>query len=177
MSEALTIPGVEVGVWQVRNRFSAAAAALADRHYSRRHSSNQVGGVGRVLILVTPCERALWVTKWPLAEAPYDGLNAYRCSYFRNEGAGLSSELIVAAMELTCERWGEPPADGWVTWVNRSKVASVNPGYCFKQAGWWIDREYRHRELVRLRAGEQASATRRREDLTPNGQTESSGPR
>jgi hypothetical protein len=150
--EALTIPGIEQGVWQIRNRFSPAAAALADRHYSRRHSSNQVGGVGRVLVLTTPCERALWVTKWPLAGEPWDGLDAYRCSYFRNEGAGLASDLIVDAMELTVERWGEPPADGWVTWIDRTKVKSANPGYCFKRAGWWLDRVYIHKRLVRLRA-------------------------
>lgn len=149
---ALTIPGVEAGVWQVRNRFDAAAAALADRHYCRRHSSNQVGGVGRVLVLVTPCERALWVTKWPKAGEPWDGLDAYRCSYFRNEGAGLSSGLILEAMRLTVERWGDPPAHGWVTWCDKTRIESTNPGYCFKRAGWILDKTYRHRRLVRLTA-------------------------
>lgn len=148
--EALTIPGVESGVWQIRNRFDAAAAALADRHYCRRHASPQVGGVGRVLVLVTPCERALWVTKWPKAGEPWDGLDAYRCSYFRNEGAGLASDLILDAMRLTIDRWGEPPEDRWVTWVDTRKVESPNPGYCFKQAGWWRDRTYEHRYLDRL---------------------------
>lgn len=150
MSEALTIPGVESGVWQVRNRFDAAAASIADRHYCRRHSSNQVGGVGRVLVLVTPCERALWVTKWPEAGKPWDGLDAFRCSYFRNEGAGLASDLILEAMRLTIDRWGEPPADRWVTWVDTRKVQSANPGYCFKRAGWTRDRTYEHRYLHRL---------------------------
>jgi hypothetical protein len=164
MNVALTIPGVEAGTWQIRNRFDVAAAALADRHYCRRHPSNQVGGVGRVLVLTTPCERALWVTKWPFKGQPWDGLDAYRCSYFRNEGAGLSSALIRAAMTLTAERWGEAPADGWVTWCDRSKIASANPGYCFKQAGWWLDRAYKHKRLVRLRAalvveGEQEKPT------------------
>lgn len=148
--EALTLPGIDSGIWQVRNRFDQAAAALADRHYCRRHSSNQVGGVGRVLVLVTPCERALWVTKWPKAGEPWDHLDAYRCSYFRNEGAGLASELILEAMRLTVACWGEPPADRWVTWVDTRKVASANPGYCFKQAGWQRDRTYQHRYLHRL---------------------------
>jgi hypothetical protein len=149
---ALTIPGVEAGVWQVRNRFDAAAAALADRHYSRRHQANQVGGVGRVLVLVTPCERGLWVTKWPKAGEPWDHLDAWRCSYFRNEGAGLASDLILEAMRLTAELWGAPPLDEWVTWVDGRKIASANPGYCFKQAGWWRDRTYQHPHLIRLRA-------------------------
>jgi hypothetical protein len=151
----MTLPGVEVGIWQVRNRFDLAARLLADRHYSRRPDkigSNQLGGVGRALVLVTPCERALWVTRWPIAGAPWDGLDAFRCSYFRNEGAGLSSFLIREAMDLTVQMWGDPPADGWVTWVDTRKVASINPGFCFKQAGWTLDREWKHRHLIRLRA-------------------------
>jgi hypothetical protein len=82
----------------------------------------------------------------------YDHLNAYRNSYFHNEGAGLSSELIIEAMLLTIRLWGEPPADGWVTWIDTRKVASANPGYCFKRAGWWLDRTWSHRYLIRLRA-------------------------
>lgn len=146
------MPGIDGGVWQIRNRFDPAAAALADRHYCRRHSSNQVGGVGRVLVLVTPCERALWVTKWPKAGQPWDGLDAYRNSYFRNEGAGLSSDLIREAMALTLRQWGTPPIDGWLTWIDRRKVASAHPGYCYKLAGWMLDRSYEHPHLVRLRA-------------------------
>jgi len=152
---ALTIPGVEVGAWTVRNGFDGAARALADRHYSRRKSkigSNQVGGAGRRLVFVSPCERALWVTRWPYAHLSNDSLDSWRCSYFRNEGAGLSSDLIVAAMALTAEIWGDEPPDGWVTWVDPRKVASANPGYCFKRAGWWLDREWSHPHLLRFRA-------------------------
>lgn len=155
MSEALTIPGVEVGVWQVRNRFDQAAAALADRHYSREKKSNQVGGPGYVLILVTPCERAAWVSKRhdPATTSPRalaDGfIHSYRCGLFRNEGAGLASELITAAVALTEDLWG-PPAEGWVTYVEPGQIASANPGYCFKQAGWTLDREFNHDRLVRL---------------------------
>src|SRR5262249_22729845 len=129
---ALTLPGIEVGPWTVRNGFDPAARALADRHYSRRKSkvgSNQIGRAGRRLVFVSPCERALWVSRWPYAHLSNDGLDAWRCSYFRNEGAGLSSNLILAAMELTAELWGDVPPDGWVTWVDRRKVASTNPGY------------------------------------------------
>jgi hypothetical protein len=55
-------------------------------------------------------------------------------------------------MALTAERWSDRPADGWLTWVDTTKVRSSNPGYCFKQAGWWVDREWAHPRLVRLRA-------------------------
>ncbi len=83
-----------------------------------------------------------------------DGLDAWCCSIFRNESAGLSSELIEAAMALTAERWSDRPADHWLrlTWIDTTKVRSSNPGYCFKQAGWWVDREWTHPRLIRLRA-------------------------
>lgn len=150
---ALTLPGVEVGEWQRRTRLDAAANALADRHYSRRRPfSGQVGPPGRKIILVSPCERALWLTHWPLDGLGMDGLDAWRCSIFRNEGAGLSSELILAAMGITETCWTERPRDGWVTWVDTRKVESENPGYCFLKAGWWRDREYEHRYLIRFRA-------------------------
>jgi hypothetical protein len=51
-----------------------------------------------------------------------DGLDAWRCSIFRNEGAGLSSELIEAAMALTAGRWADRRADGGVTWIDTTKV-------------------------------------------------------
>lgn len=104
------LPGMDTAIWQVRSHTDRAACALADRHYSRRPSSigsGRVGGPTRRLVLVTPCERATWVTIWP--EFPQDGLHAWRCSIFRNEGAGLSSELIVAAMALTTRQWADPP--------------------------------------------------------------------
>lgn len=155
--EALTLPGVEVGVWTVRNRFSAAAAALADRHYSREVvGSPQVGGPGHLLVLVTPCERAAWVTKrhaegtrTPRATGDGLPLGTYRCSLFRNEGAGRASDLVRAAVALTEELWG-PAREGWATYVDRGRVRSSNPGYCFKVAGWRLDRGFRHDRLVRL---------------------------
>ena len=156
---ALVLPGLEVGAgpWQVRNAFDGAAAGLADRHYSRQKAgmgSGQVGGPGRRLVFVSPCERAVWVTRWNTTRGNADGLDCWRCSIFRNEGAGLSSELIRAAMDLTAQMWADRPTTtpGWVTWVDRRKVASANPGYCFKQAGWWVDRTWTHKHLVRLRA-------------------------
>lgn len=149
--EALTL--IPSGVWQKRNRLDHSANALADRHYSRRRpGSGQVGPPGRKLVLVTPCERAVWVTHWPYAEYSMDGLDAWRCSIFRNEGAGLSSELIASAMNLTARLWQTRPGDGWVTWVDPRKVQSRNPGYCFLNAGWTRDRSWKHPHLIRFRA-------------------------
>lgn len=155
--EALTIPGIAPVAWTKRHRFDAAAAALADRHYSREVvGSPQVGGPGHLLVLVTPCERAAWISKRHSPETSSarvlaDGfVGAYRCAMFRNEGAGLSSALIVAAVEATERLWGTPPPVGWVTYVDRSEVGSRNPGYCFKRAGWTLDRSFEHPRLVRL---------------------------
>jgi hypothetical protein len=115
-----------------------------------------------VLVQVTGDETAVWVTRWPLPALAQDGLDAWRCSLFRNEGPGLSSALIKLAMTATLHWWaaarpGSPwradlSRDGWITWVAPRQVASTNPGYCFKQAGWTHDRTWRHARLVRLRA-------------------------
>jgi hypothetical protein len=157
---ALTLPGIEVGAWQVRTRLDRAANALADRHYSRRRpGSGQVGPPGRKLVLVSPDETALWLTHWPYAELAMDGLDAWRCSIFRNEGPVLSSDLIRAAMDLTERLWEGRPADGWVTWVDTRKVRSSNPGCCFLKAGWYRDRGWSHRYLIRFRACNEGSTT------------------
>lgn len=143
----------DIGMWERRTRLDGAVNALADRHYSRRSpGSGQVGPPGRKIVLITPCERALWLSHWPLPEYTLDGIDAWRCSIFRNEGAGLSSELIREAMTITERLWVDRPAEGWLTWVDTRKVDSQHPGYCFKLAGWRLDRDYRHKHLVRLRA-------------------------
>jgi hypothetical protein len=154
---ALILPGLEVGAgpWQVRNEADPAANALANQHYSRQtRNGKHIGPPGRKLTLVTPCERAVWLTFWPYAGMTLDGLDVWRCSIFRNDGAGLSSTLIRAAMDLTAQLWTARPTaqPGWVTWIDRRYVASPNPGYCFKQAGWTVDRTWTHRHLIRLRA-------------------------
>ena len=153
MSAVAVLPGFESTVWQVRNHFDHAAVALADRHYSRRTpGSPQMAPPGRKLVLVTADEQAVWCTHWPFAHLALDGLDAWRCSIFRNESDRRSSELITEAMELTARLWTDRPKDGWVTWVDKTKIASAHPGYCFKQAGWTLDREWQHRRLIRLRS-------------------------
>lgn len=157
--EALVLD-VEPVPWQLRNRNDRVLVDLADRHYSRQTpGSKQMGAPAESLAFVTPCERAGWLSQW--THHPDDGLLALRCAFFRNEGAGLSSELILAAMRLTQEIWPPElfavyPRDGWVTWIKPGKIASPNPGYCFKVAGWWVDHEWApargRRGRIRLRA-------------------------
>lgn len=150
---ALQIPELADAGWQVRLSSDPVARALAARHYTGDGRVRRtVGPPGRRLCLVTGCERAVWLSHYPRPEYALDGLDVYRCSLFRNEGAGLSSDLIVQAVELTEQLWGPPP-DGWATWIDTRHVAGTNPGYCFKRAGWVVDRGYRgwQRSLVRLR--------------------------
>lgn len=113
------------------------AAALYDRHYSRNPASRgdpRIAGPGEKLVLLTPCVRGLFVWRWFKSKDPSAGPLDINCAIFRNEGAGLASDLIRAAMELAWEEWG---ADRRLyTYVNPRRVLSPNPGYCFKQAGW-----------------------------------------
>lgn len=149
----LMLPELATTGWQVRSKADPAAVVLADRHYSRRNPGTmQIGPPGRLLVLLTGCERAVWITHWPNTRGARDGLDAWRCTMFRNEGAGLSSELIRSAMAATAQLWSDRPADGWLTWVDRSKIRSTNPGYCFIRAGWTLDRTWSRRNLIRLRA-------------------------
>jgi len=56
---------------------------------------------------------------------------------FRNEGAGLSSELIRAAIAETRAIWGDPPELGMVTFVDAGKVRHKrDPGRCYLRAGF-----------------------------------------
>lgn len=140
-------------LWEVRSRSDGVVNALADRHYPRRSvGCGRVGGPGRVLVLRSIDHQAGWITLY--TEYPDDGLDAWRCTMFRNEGTLLSSLLILDAMAITAELWGAMPPDGWLTYVDTAEVASENPGYCFKAAGWWRDRTYepdrRRASLVRL---------------------------
>lgn len=145
--------------WEVTTRSGAAVRALRSRHYSTFGSTGRtVGPPGRVLILRTADGLAGWITHWPARALALDGLDAWRCSLFRNEGPRLSSELVLEAEALTratwgeSDEWGEPaPRDGWITWIDTRKVASPNPGFCFKVAGWEVDRTWSHPHLIRLR--------------------------
>jgi len=109
--------------------------ALFDRHYSRyRYKDGRrpklCVGPGEKMVLLTPCARALFAWRKFKSDAGEIGVN---CAIFRNEGAGLSSALIVLADALADMRW---PGERHYTYVNPRKVASSNPGYCFIKAGW-----------------------------------------
>lgn len=64
----------------------------------------------------------------------------WRNMLFRNLGAGLSSDLILEATEMTYREWvvryGEMPAERLRTEVDVKRVRSSNPGFCYMKAGW-----------------------------------------
>lgn len=125
--------------WQRTWRADPRAAAMADRHYSRKSvGAVQFAPPGRCLPLITPAGTAVWVTSWPLLRYTLHGLgDAWICTLFRNEGAGLSSELILEALAATRAAWGDPPPGGTLTFVDASKVRHKrDPGRCFLRAGF-----------------------------------------
>lgn len=118
------------------------AYALFSRHYSaspyrdgrRRDPSNPTRfsfvGPGEKMVLLTADLKALFVWRKFIDKSGQCGIN---CAVFRNEGDQLSSRLILEAEQLAWQRW---PGERLYTYVNQRKIKSVNPGYCFKMAGW-----------------------------------------
>jgi hypothetical protein len=135
MIKPLGIDGHWIGVHDGDLR----ALAIFKRHYSyRRRASGQPRGSptfigqGEKLVLLTISTDALFVWQRSTVQR-MDGQEGIRCSVFRNEGPILASELILEAEGLAWQRW---PGQRLFTYVWDAKIASVNPGYCFKMAGW-----------------------------------------
>ena len=125
-------------MWVRATRADQECRVLADRHYNRQKiGAPQFTPPGRVIVLKTPCARAVWATSWPFAQyVKHAWAGAWVNSLFRNEGAGLSSELIRSAVIYTAHQWDPPPL-GLVTFVDASKIANKrNPGYCYQMAGF-----------------------------------------
>lgn len=125
--------------WWLSHRFDPSAVALADRHYNRQKvGSPQFVPPGRCCVFISVCGRAVWVTSWPFPEyVKHAWPGAWINSIFRNEGAGLSSELIREAVAATRAEWPEVPDRGIVTFVDATKVRHKrDPGRCYRKAGF-----------------------------------------
>ena len=130
--------------WCASHRADPAAARLADRHYNRQKiGSPQFAPTGSCAVFLTDCGRAFWITSVPLAEwVKHAWAGAWICSAFRQEGAGVASELIRQAVAATRAHYGEPPALGMVTFVDRSKVRPTIVrgekvwGWTYRKAGF-----------------------------------------
>ncbi len=127
-------------LWERSHRADPRAVALADRHYSRQKPGTpQFVPPGRCFVLYarTPTGEAVWVTSWPFAQyVKHAWAGAWTCSMFRNEGAGLASELILTAVAATRAHYGDPPELGMITFVLPSAIRSSNPGFCYLMAGY-----------------------------------------
>lgn len=124
--------------WSVSHRADPVGVALADRHYNRQKiGSPQFVPPGRNLCFVTLDGLAVWTTSWPFAEyVKHAWAGAWVNSIFRNEGAGLSSELIREAIAATRWTW-EPPELGIITFVDAAKTRRKrDPGRCYRKAGF-----------------------------------------
>jgi len=152
-------PGKQVRVgrmmWRLSSRADPFAAALADRHYSRQTiGAQQFVPPGRCLVLKagTAESGAYWVTSWPFAEfVKHAWAGAWMCSAFRNEGAGTASHLIRQAVAATLAFYGEPPAIGMVTFVDRQKV---RPTIVRGEQVWgWVFRKAGFREVGETKSG------------------------
>lgn len=139
--------------WRLSWRASPAGARLADRHYNRQKpGAPQFVPPGRCLVLEAVTGPALWVTSWPRAEyVRHAWAGAWINSTFRNEGAGLSSELILEAVAATRAAWGEAPALGLVTFVDADRVRHKrDPGRCYRRAGFVVVGRTRETGLLAL---------------------------
>jgi hypothetical protein len=96
---------------------------------------------GQNLVFVSNKLDAVWVTFRPAPGKAKrsDKLDCWECALFRNEGDVLSSHLIKEAHSLSIAIWGQPPPDGFITFVKPDKIRSSNPGCCYKKAGWTAD--------------------------------------
>lgn len=113
---------------------------MADRHYSRRKpGSPQFMPPGQTIVLVSEDRLAVfgWWRPHPSSGIrAMNNLDGWTCTIFRNESAILSSELILDAESAIGEAGYGCGPDGLLTYVWDSKVRSINPGFCFKRAGW-----------------------------------------
>lgn len=126
-------------IWKLSHRADKPALTLADRHYNRQKiGSPQFVPPGRCFVLVSECERAVWTTSWPFAQfVKHAWAGAWVNSIFRNEGAGLSSDLIRQAVAATRAYWPDVPELGMVTFVHADKVKRKrDPGRCYLKAGF-----------------------------------------
>lgn len=93
---------------------------------------------------------ALWVSSWPFEQfTHHEWAGAWMNTLFRNEGGGLSSTLIRAAVAATRTQWGDPPDLGMVTFVDASQVRHKrDPGRCYRKAGFRLVGETKTRVLL-----------------------------
>jgi hypothetical protein len=127
-------------LWWLTRDGDPFAYEMARRHYSawknRKPKQRLFVGPGEKVVLRTEDGRAFWAWRW--AKYRKDRQVGVECSHFRNESPNPSSILIRQACGIADAIW---PDQRRFTFIDSKKVASKNPGYCFKLAGWKLVRD------------------------------------
>ena len=147
MAEALD------GCWYVVRDGDARALGIYTRHYSAQKARGPyrivpignrarfVGSGEKLLLLSADCTA---IFAWRKLRYRKDGQTGVECMAFRKEGPGLASQMIEEAVTYAWTRW---PGERLFTFIDPRKIASPNPGYCFKQAGFTYCGTSRKRQL------------------------------
>jgi len=158
-------------MWRLSSSSDPVALSIVDGtgpfhgcgpHYSRRTpGSRTFTGVGQEIVLVTYDETAVFaVVRQRTPSTAGSGSSrgrtgtsdkrprfVWRNMLFRNLGCGLSSDLILRALETTYREWagkyGALPIETLRTEIDPRKVRSTNPGCCYKKAGFHNARQVR----------------------------------
>jgi hypothetical protein len=137
--------------WYAIKDGAPEAFAMYHRHYScvkyrRKNRQRLFVGPGEKIVLMTNDSSALFVWRKFIDKSGQQGVN---CAIFRNEHPEryLSSDLILEAEQIAWQRW---PGERLYTYVNARKIRSVNPGCCFKVAGWTVCGRTVSRKLIIL---------------------------
>lgn len=134
--EAATAPRMrERPYWYLTKDGDRTVWALYERHYSARKYNDGrqrklFCGPGEKIVLRTKTGDAGFVWRRFIDRSGQEGVN---CSFFRNEGGTLSSQLIRQADAVADFIW---PGRRHYTYVSAAHVRSRNPGFCFRCAGW-----------------------------------------
>lgn len=133
-----------IGNWFGVSKCDPRVVTLYSRHYSSKKSKKtprdwRAHGIvpnGESITLITFDGSALFV--WLKQQMRDDGQEGVNCAVFRNEGALLSSDLILEAEQFAWERW---QGERLFTFVDAEETKKRRgkknpPGYCFIQAGW-----------------------------------------
>ena len=133
--------------WYLTSDGDEYCLELYERHYSCKtyadgRKRKLFVGPGEKLVLRTWEADAMFVWRNFVDDSGQQGIN---CAVFRNESQAQSSKLIQEADAIADAIW---PNQRHYTYVNAQKIKSVNPGYCFKKAGWEVCGETTVNKLI-----------------------------
>src|ERR1035441_1481986 len=112
---------ISPSIWMPVRDANPTGLEIFHRHYSYKPYADgrkplHFVGPGEKMVLLTPDARALFVWRKFICG---DGQQGVNCAVFRNEGAGVASDLI---READAEAWGRWPGARLYTYVNPRKV-------------------------------------------------------